>query len=191
MKTSTLLTTMLAGAAVCALSTAPAFAAHAPSIHLALFNKSMAKVARIGFAKTNIKDLRPHNTSTINFTETLTFSFTQALTATQFVNNPILLWAETWYAQTSGGKCIQPPKQKQKFSKATLKGAKVKTASTTSTNPCGTGNFVYLGPTYELKAKHGTGADSFTGNLTTKKWKLGPSTKYNLDLVEHTNLTIQ
>jgi hypothetical protein len=183
MKSSTLITTLLAGAAVCALSVAPALAAHTPNIHVAIAKKSMASVKAIGFAKTNISDRAPHNATT----ETLTF--TGSFTATQFVNNPLLLWAETWYA-TSGGKCIQPAKQKQKFGKPVLKGAKVKTASVTSTNPCGTGDFVYLGPTYELKTKHGSGAESFTGNLTAKKWKIG-TVKYNLDLVEHTDITIQ
>jgi hypothetical protein len=185
----TLLSTMLASVAVCALSTAPALAeSHAPNIHVSFLNKSPMRVKSLGFAKTDIKDLNPSKTVT-HVTQTVTFTGT--LTGTNLVNNPTLLWAETWYA-TSSGKCIQPPKQKFKVSKPEIKGAHAKGTTITAENPCGTGSFVYFGPSYWLKKWEGGQVltDHMTGGITTNKWRVD-SHVYDLDLIATTNLTIE
>jgi hypothetical protein len=184
----TLLSTFLASAAVCALSASPALAGgHAPNIHLAFLNKSPMRVNSVGFAKTNIKDLNPSKTVS-HITQTVTFTGT--LTGTNLVNNPTLLWAESWYA-TSSGKCVQPPKQKAKFGKSGIKGFKIQVGSTTAENPCGTGAFVYQGPSVWIKKwqQGSTLVDFFTGGLVVKNWHLG-SIYYDLDLIANTRLKL-
>jgi hypothetical protein len=183
MKTTTLLTTMLAGAAVCALSTAPATAA--PNIHLAIAKNGVAKA--MGFGKTVIRDQKPHNNSTVTATQTVTFSAAD-YSETGHLGQPTLLWAETWYATTKKGKCVQPKKQDQDFPKKT-KAAKIKTGTTTAGNPCATGNFTYFGPVYTLKSKTAT-YDSFSGVLTANKFKVKGYNTYNLTLNENTILHI-
>jgi hypothetical protein len=179
------LATMLASAAVCALSTAPALAAGAPNIHIAFASKGLMKVKSVGFAKTNIWQPPSKKVSTV--TEHVTF--TGSYTPTQFLKHPTLLWAETWYA-TSGGKCIQPPKQKQKFTKSTDKDWKIKTGTTTAENPCGTDTWTYWGPSFWINHIIDHIKPAWTGTLKTKKWKVN-STYYNLNLIEETAIYLQ
>jgi hypothetical protein len=161
MKTSTFLTAMLAGAAVCALSTAPALAG-APNIHVsAIFKTPVRLNSGMAHFKTNMAARSPHNASTF------TSSISLAGTVTSHFNG--LLYAYTWYTKNTAGKCVQPKKQKQKYTKPLpKKTAKVTAATTVSGNPCGTGNFTYFGPSYQvLKAPANV---TFSGKLTAKKF---------------------
>ena len=166
MKSGTLITTMLAGAAVCALSTAPALAAHAPGIHLAGMYKTAMRVTT-GHSKTAMHE----GTKAVNYTSTVDLSGTLS----SGFNG--LLYAYTW--QTTS--CAQPPNQKQKYTKPAI--GKVKGTTTVSTNSCG-GTSTYFGPDFTNK-HHATGNASFTGTLLAKKFE-----GYNLLLNENVTLTV-
>ncbi|HTT82921.1 MAG TPA: hypothetical protein VMF67_05540 [Rhizomicrobium sp.] len=168
MKTSTLLTTMLAGAAVCALSTAPALAS--PNIHMSTILKAPLRLNSGMHFKSNTAEPKGGT----NYTTTVTFS---GSVSSHFKG---LLFAESWYTTTTNGKCVQPKKEKQKYTKS--KTGKIKAATTTSTNPCATGTFTYYGPDYTASAK---GKGNFKGKLSAKKFY-----GYNLLLNENVNLTV-
>src|SRR5579862_9720581 len=152
MKTSTVLASMLAGAAACAIATAPALAS--PGIHLSTVNNKA-----VSHFKTNMSLNRPHNTGSFTTTVVISGSVSSHFSG--------LLYAYTWYTRNSAGQCVQPKKQKQKYTKPSKKVGKVAAGSTTATNPCGTGDFTYLGPVFTAK---GAGNGSFTGKLTAKKF---------------------
>jgi len=164
MKTSTVLASMLAGAAACALATAPALAS--PSIHVTGVSNHPLHF------KTNTTARAPHLASTFTSTVNITGSVSSSFSG--------LLYAYTWYTQTSGGKCVQPKKQKQKYKK--VKNGTVVPGSTTSTNPCGTGNFKYFGPIYTAG---NPGRSSFKGTLTAKNFY-----GYHLILKENVSLNV-
>lgn len=168
MKTSTIITTMLAGVAACALSTAPALAG-APNIHLAGIFKTPGRINT--HAKTVTGTRAPHaGTSNLTSTVDLTYSVSSHYDA--------LLFAYTWYRITNS-KCVQPTNQKQKYTKA--KAAKIKKGSSSSANPCGTGNFTYLGPVY--KVKKATKPADFKGKLTAADF-------YGQNLLLNENVTV-
>jgi hypothetical protein len=159
---------MLAGAAVCALSTAPALAAHTPGIHLAgMFKTAMKVTTGINHSKTAMHEA----TKAVNFTSTVDLSGT----ISSGFNG--LLYAYTW--QTAS--CATPPNQKQKYSKPAI--GKVKGTTTVSENSCG-GTSTFFGPDFTNK-KHQTGNASFTGTLSAKKFE-----GYNLLLNENVTLTV-
>ena len=152
MKTSTLLTSMLAGAAACALATAPAVAS--PNIHLSLMSK-----APLHF-KTNTTIRAPHNTTTFSTTVDISGSVSSHFSG--------LLFAYTWYTRNSAGVCVQPAKQRQsyKFPRRNPNGSAVP-GSTVASNPCGTGNFTYFGPIYTAGF---VGPAKFKGKLKAKNF---------------------
>jgi hypothetical protein len=171
MKTGTVLSTMLAGAAACALSTAPALAAHAPNIHLTGIFKTPLKVTSgVNHFKTDMRNPKgvTHFTSTIDLSSAVSTAFSG------------LLYAYTWESHTSGGKCIQPSNQKQKYTKPAI--GKVKGTTTVSENSCGTGDFTYYGPDFTNK-KAQKGKANFTGTLTAKKY-------YGYDLLLNEDVTL-
>jgi hypothetical protein len=157
---------MLAGAAVCALSTAPALAAHAPGIHLSGMFKTAMK-----FTTNHSKTAMHEAGKAVNYTSTVDIS---GSVSSGFSG---LLYAYTW--QTAS--CATPPNQKQKYSKPAV--GKVKGTTTVATNSCG-GQSTYYGPDFTNK-KHQTGNASFTGTLLAKKFE-----GYNLLLNENVTLTV-
>jgi hypothetical protein len=159
--------TLLAGAAVCALCTAPALAA--PSIHLA---------GADSLAKAHVKTNVIHRNAT-TLTETITFTGT--LSTATFHKVPTLLWAETWQDTAT---CIPPANEKGSF-KQTTAAAKVSNGSSTgATSACPSSTFTFYGPVYKLTAKHAT-SDSFSGTVIAKRYS-----GYNLTLNGNTDLTI-
>jgi hypothetical protein len=168
--------TLLAGAALCALATAPALAS-APSFHLAgttaraitMHNGSM-------HSKTDVRD--PGYT---NFTETVTFAGT--ISETGFYKNPVLVWAEVWLYSSCG---TAVPNEKGKVAKKAAHGKVAAGTSTGTATGCTNGTvYTFIGPVYTLKSKTAT-SDSFTFDLDAK----APGIKYKLKLVGNTNLTI-
>jgi hypothetical protein len=169
-----LVKTLLAGAAVCALCTAPALAAReAPKIHLAHTDFSNITKQAAGHFKS---DGRVH--PAINFTETVSFS---ADVPKSDLKMPILLWGEAWYNSSD---CGVIPNQKAKFPKTTA-AASIKSGTSTGTiSGCGSTVFTFYGPLYKLTDKKAK-KDAFTGNITAKHFS-----GYNLDLVANTDVTI-
>ena len=167
--------TLFAGAALCALCTAPALARGlAPSIHIAGIESSTnMTVGSTAHSKSN--GAGPNLPS---FTETVTFTGTLSQAVDHKV--PVLLWAETWYSSAS---CTEPANEKLKTPKATAL-AKISHGSSTGTiSACGSTIFTFYGPVYTLKAKGKR--DAFTSDLTAKNF-----VGYNLKLVANTDLTI-
>jgi hypothetical protein len=168
--------TLLAGAALCALATAPALAS-APNFHLAgMTARSITMHNGSMHSKSAIRD--PGYT---NFTETVTFAGT--ISETGFYKNPVLAWAEIWLYSSCGaavpnekGKAVVKPKN-----------GKVSAGSLTGTaSGCTNGTvYTFIGPVYELKSKTAT-SDSFTFDLDAK----APGIKYKLYLVGNTDLKI-
>jgi len=165
--------TLLAGAAVCALCTAPALAA-APSIHLGGLGSAMTmKVGSNLHAKTNAA-----NPNLPSFTQTVTFTATLSRAASKEV--PVLLWAETWYSSAS---CTEPSNEKLMTPRKTALAHISHGTSTGVISACGSTVFTFYGPVYTLEHKGKT--DAFTSDLTAKNF-----VGYNLKLVANTDLTI-
>ena len=166
--------TLLAGAALCALATAPAMAA--PNIHLkaapmgahALKIKSVS----VGHAKTGI-----HDPSFTNYT--VTFTLSGSLSRSYFFKKFVLLYAYDW---TNG--CTDVGTKEVFKSVPNLTAVhKIKAATTTGT--CSGSPLVFHGPDYKLLSNSAT-FDSFTGALIAKKTSSG----YNLRANIPTNLHI-
>jgi opacity protein-like surface antigen len=167
--------TLLAGAALCALCTAPALARTAPPIHLAGIETPLKmKPGAPGHYKTN--GVHPDVPS---FTETITFS--GSLSKSSFKGVPVMLWGETWFDFST---CMEPTKEKGVFPKSSP-AAKIASATSTGTvSGCGSTIYTFYGPLYTLKDKKAK-SDSFAGDITAKKF-----VGYNLDLHAITNLSI-
>ena len=167
--------TLLAGAAICALASAPALASHAPNIHLAGVKTAVKMtVTGISHNKTNIVDKKSYT----NYTTTI--SLAGSLTESVYYKNPVLLYAYDWIED-----CTQPANQKFKITTKPTAG-KAKAGSSTGTrSSCGSTVFTYLGPVYELKSKTAT-SDSLVGQLAAKHTSSG----YNLTANFPTSLTI-
>ncbi|HTT82935.1 MAG TPA: hypothetical protein VMF67_05610 [Rhizomicrobium sp.] len=148
MKTSTLLTTMLAGASVCALSAVPALAAP-PNIHA--FGMPRLGSGVVHF-KTNMTGCTVHNS---NCTSTVTLSGT----ISSYFDG--LLYSSEHYQTTSSGNCVRPKRVKWTYSKP-MNG---KVREVEKKVPCptgGTGYALKVGPHYKV-TNHNATSDSFTG----------------------------
>jgi hypothetical protein len=167
--------TMLAGAAVCALVTSPAFAAKPPMVNLAGTVANQIKMqSGASHSKTVV-----HDSKYVNYTTVLTFSGT--IPESTFYKTPVLLWAEAWYDPST---CTEPAQKGKVAVKSTV--AKIGAGTTTGTiSGCGSTTFTYYGPLYTLKSKTAT-SDSFTYDVIAKHTSSG----YNLYLVGNTNLNI-
>jgi opacity protein-like surface antigen len=164
----TLAKTLLAGAAVCALCTAPALALAAPHIHLV----GDDNIAKVKPGSVHIKTGQVHN-DLETLTETITFSasFPPLKTKT-------LLWGETWQDTES---CTPPKHESGMFPKKT-KVAKISVGTSTGpTSACPSSTFTFYGPVYDLKKT--AKSDSFSGSIVAKKYS-----GYNLTLNANTNL---
>jgi hypothetical protein len=168
--------TLLAGAALCALATAPALAS-APSFHLAgMTARSITMHNGSIHSKTSIRD--PGYT---NFTETVTFAGT--ISETGFYKNPVLLWAEVWLYSSCG---TAIPNEKGKVAKKPKFGKAAAGSLTGPASGCATNvDYTFIGPVYTLKSTTAT-SDSLTFDLDAK----APGIKYKLKLVGNTDLKI-
>jgi hypothetical protein len=165
---------LLAGAAICALCTAPALSREAPNIHIASADTPLTMKVGSGLHQ-KTSSARP---DVGTFTETLTF--TGSLSFVAFKKTPTMLWGETWYDPST---CAAPTNEKGKFPRTTAI-AKISTGTSTGNiSGCGSTIFTFYGPIYDLKMK--AKSDSFSGVIFAKKFN-----KYNLTLNVNTDLTI-
>lgn len=170
--------TLLAGAALSALTAATATAGAMPNIHLASNPHAKAihlKASSVGHQKTRI----PHQGKG-GPSYTVTFTFSGSFSTKTALKNPIVLPAYAWYSPST---CTEPSPQKMKYTKdshATIK----KSTSTGSISGCTGTVFTFYGGTYSLSDKKAK-SDSFTGKLSVKA--KNNSTGYNLNLIENFN----
>ena len=151
----TLTKILLAGAAVCALCTAPALAA--PKLHLAGAEDNILKV-KPGSVHSKTNRAQPGITD-VTYTLTLSGSYPP-------VKTPTLLWAYTWQNVNT---CI-PPKHESLTLPTKTKGAKISVGTTTGpTSACPSSTFTFYGPMYDLK-KQTKQDGNFTADLIAKKY---------------------
>lgn len=178
--------TLLAGAAMGALATAPALAA--PNAHIAGVNNAALAVKNLGtHIKTPIHD--PH----VNHV-TQTVSFAGTISEAGFINKPTILWGEAWFSRTgttSSSKCTDAPNQSAKFQKTTA-AAVIKHATETGSASIpgfcalNTG-MTFYGPKYKLTSTTAT-HDSFTGKIIANE-KLVSGYIYTLKANTSLNIT--
>ena len=164
----TLAKSLLAGAALCALCTAPTLTLAAPHMHVA----GVDNLAKQKAGALHMKTSRVHQDLT-DLTETITFSY-----ALPPLKTKTMLWGETWQDTAS---CIPPKKESLTVPKKD-KVAKISVGTSTGpTSACPSSTFTFYGPVYDLvkKAKK----DSFVSTLVAKKYS-----GYNLTLIVNTNL---
>lgn len=165
----TLAKTLLAGAAFCALCTAPALTLAAPQLHL-VGSDNLLKV-KPGSIHMKSSHAKP-GISDITYTLTLSGSLPPLKTKT-------LLWGYTWQDTNT---CIPPKNESLTVPKKT-KVAKISVGTSTgATSACPSSTFTFYGPVYDLKktAKKG---DSFQSVLAAKKYS-----GYNYTAYVNTNL---
>jgi hypothetical protein len=162
---------LMAGAAICALATAPAFAASkAPNIHLAFHGGgTLVKTSH-------------HIGKATNFTETATFS--GSISTSADYKTKVVVLGETWYDSTN---CTQPTKEKWKpLPKKTTYAKLSQSTSTGSIGGCTGTVFTFHDINYDLTKKNGAGkTDTFTGDLVAKNF-IG----YNLKLIANLIINI-
>jgi hypothetical protein len=148
---------ILASAALCALSIAPALAADAPPVAAAAAHPGNAHV------KTAM-----HRGPIGHITSTIPVSTGVSTSADYKKKTPL---PDTYYTfYDSGSFCNSSEKQKQVLAKKKTKYAKLSTGTETLTGYCSTAPTVFYGDVYDLqtkKAKNKT--DSFVSTLTGKK----------------------
>jgi hypothetical protein len=143
---------LLGGAALCALATAPAIAANLhPAMHVTALHAGKA------VNKTVI-----HNQSRTHLTYTFgVYTYVSASNAGTAVK-----LAATYYKWNSNGTLCSSPKEKIKVPKKT-KLAKLGHSTETYSEGCASGPTVFTGDTYNLNAPN-TGTDHFTSTLIGK-----------------------
>jgi len=149
--------TLLGGAAFCALATAPAMAAGAPSIHAAALHPGHQTVLKTSMQKGPIG----HINSTI--------AVSTAVTASD-LKQAVKLAATYYTYYDSGSFCNSSEKQKVKLQSKKTMYAKLGTSTETYSGYCSTAPTVFYGDTYELKKKSGEGkTDTFVSTLVGKR----------------------
>jgi hypothetical protein len=163
---------LFAGAALCAIATAPALAATAPKVAIFALHPGSA----------HVKTIRIHNKATEHTTVTLATTTSVSTAADYKVKTPLYDTYYHWGTGSSPCSGIYPEKitastKKTAYAKI---GTGVETFSTGETGCSSTDT--YYGATYDLSTKSGVGkTDSFSTSLTAKL-KDGKTT-YDLDLV--------
>jgi hypothetical protein len=149
--------TLFAGAAVCALCTAPALAA--PSIHLA--GTGFKSPAKLIHSKTNV--VHPNATN-----RTYTFSFALSLSQASSNEVPIQLNQYTWQDTAT---CVPPHDEDYaNMPRRHTAAAKLSVGTVTgATSACPSSVFTFYGTVYELESTTAT-ADSFTSALTARHY---------------------
>ena len=149
--------TLLGGAACCALASASAMAAGAPSIHAVALHPGHQTVLKSNMHK-------GMNTSTITSTVAVSTSVTAA-----DLHQKVKLVATYYTYYDSGSFCNSSEKQKVKLKKKKTKYATLGTSTETYSGYCSTAPTVFYGDTYDLKKKSGEGkTDSFVSTLVGK-----------------------
>jgi len=144
--------TLLAGAALCALATAPALAKKAPAIHF---------VGGAANAHTQIhQKTAAHKVPGGDYTITLTISASGSAAA--LLGNAVSIYEAAWIDTTN---CTEP-KNKAKYAKKT-KVAKISLDVVTGTVSGCSNTFSFYGPLYTLTKK--AKSDAFTGSDSAKK----------------------
>ena len=177
-----LISTLLAGSALCALAAAPALAGTAPKFHLVgLSSRQLTMHSGAVHSKTNIRD-----PNTVHYT--ITHTFTSTVTASVFYKKPKMLWKYDWMYTSS---CIQTPNQKGKLVKRPHYG-KVKSGTVTGTVSGCTGIFTFIGPVYTLTKKVTNAKDFFVFDVDATFAVPGktPTTTYKLKLMGNTVVNI-
>ena len=156
--------TFLSGAALCALATAPALAAHTPKLVTVRAKATMAGGVGGVYHKTDIRDpLRGKNTSTFVFTIHETYTLGEATWYN--VTGVTAPW--TWVTSTGGTGCtVLGGKLKVGLAKHGVTG-KFTTSATVTCSDAIQGFGPVYAPTYKLTSKTAT-KDHFTGKLTLK-----------------------
>ena len=145
--------TLLGGAACCALASASAMAAGAPSIHAVALHPGHQTVVKTSMHKGS-------NTSTINSTIAVSTSDSAGL------HQKVKLVATYYTYYDSGSFCNSSEQQKVKLKKKKTKYAKLGTSTETYSGYCSTAPTVFYGDTYDLKKAKGEGkTDSFVSTL--------------------------
>jgi hypothetical protein len=154
---------LLAGAAVCCLAAAPAFAReHAPNIHLMAATGARAVAAH---AKSKASDR-----SVVSDTYTTTFSVSISTSADYKKKTEIV--GDAWFS----GSCTEPatPKQAWKGLPKKTAYAKISTGTvetTLASGACPGDTFKFYTVIYDLSTKQAVGdTDTFTGTLTALKF---------------------
>lgn len=165
--------TLFAGAAVCALCTAPALAARSPAHLVSAGLNSPSKLLHV---KTNAGS--PNVTDV-----TLTYSFSAYLSRASFHEVPVQFIQYTWQNTLT---CIPPVREGMTIVPKRNDGvARIKVGSTTGpTSACPSSTFTFYGPLYELEAKNAT-SDSFVAKLHARRYS-----GYTYTLVENWAVTI-
>ncbi len=167
--------TLLAGAAIGALCTAPALARTAPNIHLAgIQTNAKMTVKSPSHSKTDVG-----TTKYTDITQTVTFSSSVNFTADGEV--PILLFGETWQDTAT---CIPPAHEFAQYPRQTAAASVRIGTSTGPTSACPNTTFTFYGPLYTLERRH-VRTDSFKGLLRAHHYS-----GYNLTLNENVNVNI-
>lgn len=165
----TLAKSLLAGAAFCALCTAPALTLAAPHMHIA----GVDNLAKQKAGTVHMKSSRVHD-DLQNITYTITFSYSLPPLKTK-----TMLWGETWQDTET----CKPPKKETLTVPKKTKVAKISVGTSTGpTGSCPNSVFTFYGPVYDLK-KSAT-SDAFFSSLVAKKYS-----GYNLTLGINTNLS--
>jgi|HubBroStandDraft_2_1064218.scaffolds.fasta_scaffold578006_1 hypothetical protein len=150
--------TLLGGAALFALATAPAMAGDVPDIHVAALHPGHATFVRK--TRMHLGNHVHHSCSTIVISTTVPASDFRS----------VVKLAGTYYTfYDSGTFCNSSEKQKVKLRAKKTQYAKLGTSTETYSGYCSTAPTVFYGDTYDLKKKKGEGkTDSFVSTLVGK-----------------------
>ena len=170
--------TLLGGAAFCALATAPAMAAGAPSIHAAALHPGHQTVLKTSMQKGKIA----HITSTI--------AVSTGVSQSADYKKAVKLAATYYTYYDSGSFCNSSEKQKVKLAAKKTQYAKLGTSTETYSGYCSTAPTVFYGDTYDLRSKNGAGHnDAFVSTLVGKKIHYNGGI-YDIDLNLDVSVTI-
>jgi hypothetical protein len=159
--------TLLGGAALCALATAPAMAGDVPNLHVfALHGGNVIHKTRL--AKTGHRE---------DCSRVCTGSTVSTSIPASDLHKVVKLAATYYSYYDSGSFCNSSQKQKVKLAKKKTQYAKLGTSTETYSGYCSTAPTVFYGDTYDLEKKSGEGkTDTFVSTL------IGRNIHYNHQL---------
>src|SRR5215469_2708826 len=150
-----LTTTLLTGAALGALSVAPAMATtHHPMLAVRTAHGAMT-VRGIVHSKTSI-----HTPGVVKYTFTFPTTFKFTGNESTMYKNPIDLQGIAWYTVSSGGHCVDIPGQKAHAILDPNAKIKMHTSKAHITVSACTGTLTFYGPAYRLNNKNAS-SDTF------------------------------
>ncbi|HEY3638776.1 MAG TPA: hypothetical protein VGK90_11545 [Rhizomicrobium sp.] len=151
--------TLLGGAALCALATAPAMAGGAPNLHVfALHDGHVIHKTRL--TKTGHRE---------DCSRLCTLTAISTAVPASDLHSVVKLAATYYTYYDSGSFCNSSEKQKVKLAKMKTQYAKLGTSTETYSGYCSTAPTVFYGDTYDLTKKSGEGkTDSFVSTLIGK-----------------------